>query len=84
MDNLSVRADANDSASAGTQWFDLLCRLRTLPIADRPTLYTIQADLIAAVYAVGLGKLSKAASLLSEAITVCIDGGLPGHRTSDT
>jgi hypothetical protein len=38
--------------------------------------------LIAAVYAVGLGKLSKAAALLSEAITVSIDAGL--HRSADT
>ena len=51
-----------------------------LPIADRPTLYTIQADLVAAVYAVGLGRLSKAAALLSEAITVSVDAGL--HRSS--
>jgi len=77
-----VRADPGDSISAGTQWFELLGRLRTLPIADRPTLYTIQADLIAAVYAVGLGKLSKAAALLAEAVTVCIDAGL--HRSADT
>ena len=76
-----MRADPNDGVSAGTQWFELLGRLRTLPIADRPTLYTIQADLIAAIYAVGLGKLSKAAALLSEAITVCIDAGL--HRSAD-
>jgi hypothetical protein len=82
MDDIRVRADPNDGTSAGTQWFELLGRLRTLPIADHPTLYTIQADLIAAVYAVGLGKLSKAAALLSEAVTVCIDAGL--HRTADT
>jgi Fungal specific transcription factor domain len=82
MDDPRVRADPNESVSAGAHWFELLGRLRTLPIADRPTLYTIQADLIAAVYAVGLGKLSKAAALLSEAITVSIDAGL--HRSSDT
>jgi hypothetical protein len=82
MDDIRVRADPSDSITAGTQWFDLLGRLRTLPIADRPTLYTIQADMVAAVYAVGLGKLSKAAALISEAITVSIDAGL--HRSSDT
>ncbi|KAG9220144.1 hypothetical protein CCMSSC00406_0007161 [Pleurotus cornucopiae] len=82
MDDPRVRPNANDSISAGTHWFELLGRLRTLPIADRPTLYTIQANLIAAVYAVGLGRLSKAASLLSEAITMCIDSGM--HRSADT
>lgn len=82
MDDPRVRADPNDSISAGTHWFEVLGRLRTLPIADRPTLYTVQADLVAAVYAVGLGKLSKAAALLSEAVTVCMDAGL--HRSSDS
>ncbi|KAJ7607206.1 fungal-specific transcription factor domain-containing protein [Roridomyces roridus] len=82
MDDPRVRASPQDGISAGTQWFELLGRLRTLPIADRPTLYTIQADLIAAVYAVGLGKLSKAAALLSEAVTISIDAGL--HRNADT
>lgn len=77
-----VRLDPSDGISAGTQWFELLGRLRTLPIADRPTLYTIQAALIAGVYAVGLGKLSKAAALLSEAVTISIDAGL--HRSADT
>lgn len=82
IDDPRVRSDPSDGISAGTQWFELFGRLRTLPIADRPTLYTIQADLIAAVYAVGLGKLSKAAALLSEAITMSIDAGL--HRSADT
>ncbi|OJA12560.1 hypothetical protein AZE42_07878 [Rhizopogon vesiculosus] len=82
IDDLRVRSDPSDGVSAGTQWFELFGRLRTLPIADSPTLYTIQADLIAAVYAVGLGKLSRAAALLSEAITVSIDAGL--HRSADT
>ena len=77
-----VRADPNDGVSAGTHWFELFCRLHTLPIADRPTLYTIQANLIAAVYAVGLGRLSKAAALLSEAVTFSVDCGL--HRSVDT
>ncbi|KAG9309610.1 hypothetical protein JVU11DRAFT_10271 [Chiua virens] len=82
IDDPRVRSDPSEGISAGTQWFELFGRLRTLPIADRPTLYTIQADLVAAVYAVGLGKLSKAAALLSEAITVSIDAGL--HRSADT
>ena len=33
-------------------------RLCTSPIMDQLILYTIQADLIVAIYAVGLGKLS--------------------------
>ncbi|KAI6040737.1 fungal-specific transcription factor domain-containing protein [Pisolithus marmoratus] len=82
IDDPRVRSDPSEGMSAGTQWFELFGRLRTLPIADRPTLYTIQADLIAAVYAVGLGKLSKAAALLSEAVTVSIDAGL--HRSAHT
>ncbi|KDR79374.1 hypothetical protein GALMADRAFT_243404 [Galerina marginata CBS 339.88] len=82
MDDPRVRADPNDGISAGTQWFELFGRLRTLPIADRPTLYNIQANLIAAVYAVGLGKLSKAAALLAESVTMSIDAGL--HRSADT
>ena len=76
-----MRADPNDSNSAGTQWFDLLTRLRTLPGADKPTLYTIQSVLIAGVYAVGLGRLSKAFALLAEAVTLSLDAGL--HRSAD-
>ncbi|ESK92515.1 nuclear protein [Moniliophthora roreri MCA 2997] len=82
VDDPRVRGNPSTGISAGTQWFELLGRLRILPIADRPTLYTIQADLIAAVYAVGLGRLSKAAALLSEAVTISIDAGL--HRSADT
>ncbi|RPD56509.1 hypothetical protein L226DRAFT_531350 [Lentinus tigrinus ALCF2SS1-7] len=81
IDDPRVRADPNDSNSAGTQWFDLLTRLRTLPGADKPTLYTIQSVLIAGVYAVGLGRLSKAFALISEAITLSFDSGL--HRSAD-
>ncbi|KAF8528468.1 fungal-specific transcription factor domain-containing protein [Hysterangium stoloniferum] len=69
------------SPSPSLAWFDLFSRLRTLPSADRPTLYTVQAVLVAAVYAVGLGKLSKAFALLSEAITLSFDAGL--HRSTD-
>lgn len=82
MDDPRVRADPANAISAGTQWFELLGRIRTLPIADRPTLYNIQASLIAAVYAVGLGKLSKTAALLAEAVTMSTDAGL--HRSADT
>ncbi|PFH48818.1 hypothetical protein AMATHDRAFT_81612 [Amanita thiersii Skay4041] len=82
MDDPRVRSDPNDGISAGTQWFELFGRLRTLPIADRPSLYNIQSNLIAAVYAVGLGRLSKAAALLGECVTMCIDAGL--HRSADT
>ncbi|KAI0643997.1 fungal-specific transcription factor domain-containing protein [Trametes meyenii] len=81
IDDPRVRADPNDSNSAGTQWFDLYLRLRTLPGADKPTLYTIQSVLIAGVYAVGLGKLSKAFALLAESATLSIDAGL--HRSAD-
>lgn len=82
MDDPRVRANPNDSISAGVHWFDLFNRLRTLAIADRPTLYNIQANLIAAVYGVGLGRISRAAALLAEAVTMCIDAGL--HRSADT
>ncbi|KAG6839961.1 hypothetical protein C0991_010026, partial [Blastosporella zonata] len=81
IDDPRVRANPTDGISAGTHWFELFGRLRTLPIADRPTLYNIQANLIGAVYAVGLGKLSKAAALLAEAVTMSIDAGL--HRCAD-
>lgn len=63
------------------QWFELFSKLRTLPTADRPTLYTVQSVFVAAVYAVGLGKLSRAFALLSEAITLSIDAGL--HRSAE-
>ncbi|CAL1710383.1 unnamed protein product [Somion occarium] len=81
IDDPRVRADPADGNSAGTVWFDLFGRLRSLPTADRPTVYTVQSVLIAGVYAIGLGKLSKAFALISEAITLSIDGGL--HRSSD-
>jgi hypothetical protein len=81
MDDARVRADPNNSISAGVQWFELFKRLHTVSIADRPTLYNIQANLIAAVYAVGSGKLTKASALLAEACTMCVDAGL--HRSAD-
>lgn len=67
--------------SSGTQWFELFGRLRGLPGADHPTVYTVQAVLVAGVYAIGWGKLSRAFALISEAITLSIDAGL--HRSSD-
>jgi hypothetical protein len=79
VDDKRVREDANDPFSSGTHWFGLFNRLRSLPAADRPTLYTVQAVLVAAVYAVGLGRLSKGFALLSEAVTLSIDAGL--HRS---
>ncbi|KAH9925726.1 fungal-specific transcription factor domain-containing protein [Fomitopsis serialis] len=81
IDDPRVRGDPSDGNSAGTQWFELFGRLRTLPSADRPTIYTVQAVLVAGVYAVGLGKLSKAFGLLAEAVTLSIDIGL--HRSVD-
>ncbi|CAG7851439.1 SubName: Full=Uncharacterized protein {ECO:0000313/EMBL:CCA71412.1} [Serendipita indica DSM 11827] len=81
VDDKRVREDANDPFSSGTHWFGLFNKLRALPAADRPTLYTVQAVLVAAVYAVGLGRLSKGFSLLSEAVTLSIDAGL--HRSSE-
>ncbi|KZT06707.1 uncharacterized protein LAESUDRAFT_759201 [Laetiporus sulphureus 93-53] len=81
IDDPRVRADPADGNSAGAQWFDLFGRLRTLPSADRPTIYTVQGVLIAGVYAVGSGKLSRAFGLLSEAVTLSIDIGL--HRSVD-
>ena len=79
IDDPRVRSDSTDSCSVGSRWFELFSRLRTLPTADRPTLYTVQSVLVAAVYAVGLGKLSKAFALLSEAVTLSFDAGL--HRS---
>lgn len=71
-------SDAND---IGARWFALFNRLRTLPAADRPTLYTVQAVLVAAVYAVGRGRLSRAFALLAEAVTLSFDAGL--HRSTE-
>jgi hypothetical protein len=79
VDDKRVREDPNDPFSCGTHWFGLFNRLHALPSADRPTLYTVQAVLVAAIYAVGLGRLSKAFALLSEAITLSFDAGL--HRS---
>lgn len=81
MDDARVRADPNNSISAGMQWFDLSKRLNAMSIADRPTLYNIQANLIAAVYAIGSGKLTKASALLAKACTMCVDAGL--HRSAE-
>ncbi len=81
IDDPRVRADPNEGISSGTMWFELFSRLRTLPGADRPTLYTIQATLVAGVYAIGWGRLSRAFALISESVTLSLDAGL--HRSTD-
>ncbi|WWC87490.1 uncharacterized protein L201_002380 [Kwoniella dendrophila CBS 6074] len=81
VDDPRVRANSNDPSTAGKQYFELFKRLRDLPSADRPTLYSIQAAFLAAIYAFGLGNLSKAFALQAESITLCLDGGL--HRSVD-
>jgi hypothetical protein len=43
VDDPRVRAKADDPSTAGKQYFELFKRLRDLPSADRPTLYSIQA-----------------------------------------
>lgn len=55
--------------------------MRTTPSADRPTVYTVQAVLVAGVYAIGSGKLSRAFALLAESVALAIDLGL--HRDSE-
>jgi hypothetical protein len=81
VDDPRVRANPTDPSTAGKQYFELFKRLRDLPSADRPTLYSIQAAFLAAIYAFGLGNLSKAFALQAESITLCLDGGL--HRSVD-
>ncbi|ORY29534.1 fungal-specific transcription factor domain-domain-containing protein [Naematelia encephala] len=81
VDDPRVRANPQDPSTAGKQYFELFKRLRDLPSADRPTLYSIQAAFLAAIYAFGLGNLSKAFALQAESITLCLDGGL--HRSVD-
>jgi hypothetical protein len=81
VDDPRVRANPQDPSTAGKAYFELFKRLRDLPSADRPTLYSIQAAFLAAIYAFGLGNLSKAFALQAESITLCLDGGL--HRSVD-
>jgi hypothetical protein len=81
IDDPRVRADPADGVTSGVRWFELFGRLRALPGADRPTVYTVQAVLIAGVYAIGWGKLSRAFALLSEAASLAVDAGL--HRSAD-
>ena len=57
MDDPRVCADPASPISAGTQWFELLNRIRSLPIADWPTLYNIQASPVNAVDAAGQSTL---------------------------
>ncbi|KIY51734.1 hypothetical protein FISHEDRAFT_36386 [Fistulina hepatica ATCC 64428] len=93
-DDPRVRADPASGLSAGAQWFDLLSHLHTIPTtsggrgyanaslytAAGTRLYSVQAALLAAVFAIGLGRLTRGAALLSEAVTLCIDSGL--HRAT--
>lgn len=81
VDDPRVRANATDPSTAGKTYFELFKRLRDLPAADRPTLYSTQAAFLAAIYAFGLGNLSKAFALQAESVTLCLDGGL--HRSVD-
>ncbi|KAG8973194.1 hypothetical protein FRC05_009056 [Tulasnella sp. 425] len=81
VDDPRVRSDPKDNFSAGAHFFDLFMKLRSLPGADRPTLYNVQSVLLVAVYALGRGRLSKGLALLSESITLCVDAGL--HRSVD-
>ncbi|KIJ56249.1 hypothetical protein M422DRAFT_219387 [Sphaerobolus stellatus SS14] len=71
----------SSDADVGAKWFALFNRIRTLPTADKPTLYSVQAVLVAAVYAVGRGRLSRAFALLAEAVTLSFDAGL--HRSTE-
>jgi hypothetical protein len=80
IDDPRVRASPNDGVSSGTMWFNLFNSLRTLPGGDRPTLYTIQATLVAGIYAIRWGKLSKP-SHLSPSPSLSLDAGL--HRSTD-
>jgi hypothetical protein len=82
VDDPRVRSKSSDASTAGKSYYELFKRLRDLPSADRPTLYSIQAVFLAAIYAFGLGTLSKAFSLMAESVTLCLDGGL--HRSVDS
>jgi hypothetical protein len=78
VDDPRVRAVPGDPSSAGKSYLELFKKMQDLPSADRPTLYSMQANFLAAIYCMGLGTLSKAFQLFAEAITMSIDGGL--HR----
>ncbi len=80
IDDVRVRRDPADSLSAGLHYFELFNTIRSSS-TDRPTMYTIQGVFVSAVYAIGLGKLSKGSALLAEAITLSIDAGI--HRSAD-
>ena len=82
IDDPRARAHPNDGISTGAHWYELFKWLQIHSIADQPTLYNIQANLIAAAYAVGLGRISRAAALLAQSVTMCIDAGL--HRSLDS
>ena len=65
IDDPRVRAHPNDGISARAHWYKLFKWLQIHSIADQSTLYNIQANLITAAYAVGLGHISRAAALLT-------------------
>jgi hypothetical protein len=76
IDNPSVR-----QSRVGLKWFELFTSLRSLPGSDRPTLYTIQGVFIGAVFAIGQGMVSRALTLMAEAVTLSMDAGI--HRSAD-
>jgi hypothetical protein len=47
--------------------------MQDLPSADRPTLYSIQANFLTGIYAMGLGLLSPAFMLFAQSF-------VPSHR----
>lgn len=73
-----MRANPSDPSSAGKAYLELFKKMQDLPSADRPTLYSMQASFLAAIYCMGLGTLTTAFRLFAESITMAIDGGL--HR----
>jgi len=76
IDDPRVRAHPNDGISAGAHWYKLFKWLQIHSIVDQPTLYNIQANLIAAAYTMGLGHIPRAAVLLVQLVTMCINAGL--------
>jgi hypothetical protein len=70
------------NSSIVSKWFELFLQLRTMPGAERPTLYAIQGTFIGAVYAFGKGMISKGVALLAETSTRAMEAGL--HRNADT
>jgi len=80
FDDLRVRSDQNDRLTAGLSYFELFGTIRTMA-PDQPTLPLIQSTFLAAVFCIGLGKLSKGFALLAESVTLAVDAGM--HRNAD-